>query len=136
MPNIVAGRRAKVVPHEFVLDALAPLAPWTRSMFGCLAVYVDEKIVLVLRDRQDFRADNGVWLATSAEHHDSLRRELPRMRSIRLFGTRVTHWQVLPASAPDFEEVVRHACALILARDVRIGRVPKRRRRSRPRTRS
>lgn len=34
----------------------------------------------------------------------SLRREFPRMRSIHLFGKKVTGWQVLPVDAPDFEE--------------------------------
>lgn len=41
----------KRVPHEFVLEALAPLAPMTRPMFGCLAIYVEEKIVLILREK-------------------------------------------------------------------------------------
>jgi hypothetical protein len=118
------------VPHEFVLDALEPLSPVTKPMFGCLAVYAKEKIVLILRDRADHRADNGVWLATSEEHHAALQREFPSMRSIQLFGTPVTHWQVLPADATDFEESAMHACELVLARDPRIGRVPARRRTS------
>jgi hypothetical protein len=124
---ILARKRDKVAPHEFVLDALAPLSPVTRPMFGCLAVYVEEKIVLILRDRPDYRADNGVWIATTAEHHESLRRELPRMRSIRLFGQPVTHWQVLPAGSSDFEAAALHACGLIRAGDPRIGKVPRRR---------
>jgi hypothetical protein len=99
-------------------------------MFGCLAVYVEEKIVMILRDRDDSPVDKGVWLATTAEHHASLRREFPRMRSIRLFGTEATHWQVLPADEPDFEEMALRACELIRARDPRIGKVPKRRRSS------
>jgi len=69
---LFAVKRRKIVPYEFVLDALAPLAPTTRPMFGCLAVYVEEQIVLILRDRHDSREDNGVWLATTAEHHESL----------------------------------------------------------------
>jgi hypothetical protein len=112
------------VPFEFVLDALAPASPYTRQMFGCLAVYVKEKIVLVLRDRSDEPADNGVWLATTEEHHASLRKDFPTMRSIGLFGLDVTHWQVLPADAPDFEEAAIRACDFVLARDPRIGRVP------------
>jgi hypothetical protein len=122
-----AVKRRKIVPHEFVLDALAPLAPTTRPMFGCLAVYVEEQIVLILRDRQDSPADNGVWLATTAEHHESLQRDFPRLRSIRLFGKKITHWQVLPADAPDFESAALRSCDLILARDPRIGKIPKRR---------
>ena len=121
----------KVVPHEFVLDAIAPLSPRTNPMFGCLAVYVEDKIVLILRDRRSKTADNGVWLATTEEHHESLRREFPSMRSIRLFGKKVTGWQVLPAQAPDFEEAALRACELILAGDLRIGKVPKDRRASR-----
>ena len=72
-----AVKPRKAVPHEFVLDAIAALSPVTRSMFGCLAVYVGDKIVLILRDKRDGDADNGVWLATTEEHHESLRRDFP-----------------------------------------------------------
>lgn len=121
----------KSVPYEFVLDAIAPLSPRTNPMFGCLAVYVEDKIVLILRDRRTKTADNGVWLATTEEHHESLRREFPCMRSIRLFGKKVTGWQVLPAKATDFEEAALRACELILAKDPRIGKVPTARRATR-----
>lgn len=121
------GKTRPRVPHAFVLDALEPISPETKPMFGCLAVYVKEQVVLILRDHRDHPADNGVWLATGPEHHDSLRREFPHMRSIRLFGTPMTSWQVLPSDASDFEEAALHACELVLARDPRIGRVPKRR---------
>ena len=95
-------------------------------MFGCLAVYVGDKIVLLLRDKSEASADNGVWLATTKEHHESLRREFPNMRSIQLLGKEVTGWQVLPADAPDFEEAALRACELILASDPRIGKLPAR----------
>jgi len=119
----VAGR-AKRVPHAFVLEAIAGLAPRTRPMFGCLAVYVGEKIVLILRDKPGADADNGVWLATTPQHHESLRREFPRMRSIAVLGKELTGWQVLPADAEDFEEAALHACDLVLRGDPRIGKVP------------
>jgi hypothetical protein len=129
--DIVFGvKRRKAVPHEFVLDALAAISPDTRSMFGCLALYVEDKIVLILRDKAGKSPDNGVWLATTKEHHESLRREFPNMRSIRVFGKKVTGWQVLPADAPDFEEAALRACELIVARDPRIGKVPASRRAS------
>jgi len=114
----------KAVPHEFVLEAIAALSPQTRSMFGCLAVYLGDKIVLILRDRRDAPADNGVWLATTEQHHESLRRDFPNMRSIQLFGNKVTGWQVLPVNSPDFEEAALRACELIAAGDPRIGKVP------------
>jgi len=119
-----ALKRRKPVPFEFVLDALSPMEPVTRPMFGCLAVYVGRKIVLILRDKAG-GSDNGVWLATTCEHHESLRREFPNMQSIGVLGKAVTGWQVLPADAPDFEESAMRACELIIARDPRIGKVPK-----------
>ena len=120
----LAVRIRKRLPYEFVLDALAPVSPWTRPMFGCLAVYVEDKIVLILREKVKESADNGVWLATTREHHASLLAEFPNMRSICVLGKGVTGWQVLPADAPDFEEAATHACGLIVARDARIGKVP------------
>jgi hypothetical protein len=117
-------KHRKSVPHEFVLDAIASLSPRTRPMFGCLAIYVQEKIVLILRDKPSKIEDNGVWLATTPEHHPSLRREFPSMRSIKVLGEKVTGWQVLPSNAQDFEEAALHACDLVLAHDPRIGKVP------------
>jgi hypothetical protein len=117
-------RPRKTVPHAFVLDALEPAAVDTRPMFGSLAIYVRDKIVMVLRDRKN-DPDNGVWVATTEEHHASLRREFPTMRSISAFGETVTGWQVLPADADDFEEAALHACELVVHGDPRIGKVPK-----------
>ena len=124
-----AVRTCKPVPHEFVLDALAAISPETRSMFGCLAVYVNDKIVFALRDKRNETAeDDGVWLATTVEHHQSLREDFPHMRSIRVLGKKVTGWQVLPADTPDFEESALRACEFVIAGDPRIGKVPASRR--------
>jgi hypothetical protein len=123
------GRRRAAVPHEFVLEALASLAPTTRLMFGCLAVYVGDRIVLILRDSNKAPADNGVWLATTVQHHESLRRVFPHMRSIRVLAKGVTNWQLLPAAAPDFESACLTACRLIRAGDPRIGKVPQQKKR-------
>ncbi len=114
-----------------MLDAIAALSPTTRPMFGCMAVYVADKIVLILRDKRDGTTDNGVWLATTKDHHDSLRREFPNMRSIEVLGKGLTGWQVLPVDAPDFEEAALRACERILAADPRIGKVPGSRRKAR-----
>ena len=81
-------KQRKPIPHAFVLDAISTLSPYTRPMFGCLAIYVKDKIVLILRDKPKSTADNGVWLATTQEHHQSLRREFPNMRSIQVLGKR------------------------------------------------
>src|ERR1039458_2262387 len=78
-------KQRKRVPHEFVLSAVSALSPRTRSMFGCLAIYVEEKIVLILRDKNGEDADSGVWLATTEEHHERLRRGVSPLRALCVF---------------------------------------------------
>lgn len=123
-PEPSATAKRKPIPFEFVLDELAPLEPVTRPMFGSTAVYVDDRMVLVLREKEAHPEDNGVWLATTQEHHPSLRPLFPSMRSVGLMGAGVTSWQVLPHDAPDFESSVRRACELVTQRDPRIGKAP------------
>jgi hypothetical protein len=71
-----------------------------------------------------------VWIATTKEHHVSLRRKLPNLRSITVFGVGESGWQVLPVDAEDFEESVILACTQVRAGDPRIGKVPKPRRKA------
>ena len=93
-------------------------------MFGCTAVYIGQKIVFVLRDKPPAQ-DCGVWVATVVEHHASLRREFPELRSISVLGPGVTGWQNLPADSPSFERAIERACELIEQGDPRIGKIPK-----------
>ena len=125
------GKAAKKVPFSFVLDELEALSPTTRPMFGCTAVYVGPRIVLILRERQG-SADDGVWIATTAEHHASLRAELPSIRSITVFGPGESGWQVIPAAAESFEEEALRACELVRRGDPRVGKIPKPKRKSAP----
>jgi hypothetical protein len=130
-PAARSVQQRKPVPDEFVLDALAPVAPRTRPKFGCLAIYclaiyVEEKIVLIffiLRDKRDRSADNGIWLATTREHHPSLRKDFPNMRSIQALGKKATGWQVLPSDTEDFEQAALRASEFVLAGDARMGKI-------------
>lgn len=124
-----ATKKATDIPFAFVLEKLEARSPVVRPMFGCHAIYLGEKIVLILRQKKDEQSDNGVWLATTPEHHASLQKTFPCMRSIRLMGTRVSSWQNIPLDADDFEECVVRACELILKNDVRIGKITGTRRR-------
>jgi len=119
--------RNKNIPFTFVLDYLLQLDPVIKPMFGCYAVYVGEKIMLVLRDRKDMQEANGVWMATSREYHGSLKKDFPSMCSVFLLsdGKSETNWQMIPASADDFESSVIKCCEFILQNDHRIGRIPK-----------
>ncbi len=119
-------KKPAAIPFDFILDELESLSPRTNPMFGCTAVYVGLKIVLILRNKSDFPDDNGVWLATTADHHESLKKDFPEMRSLGLFGRDgPTAWQNLPAESPAFEDSALRACELIRRGDPRIGKIPK-----------
>jgi hypothetical protein len=94
-------------------------------MVGCFAVYVKDKIVLALRNRKEHPLDNGVWIATKREYHESLRIDFGSIRTIRLLGESKSNWQNLPVDADTFEEEVVKACKLILKGDTRIGTISK-----------
>ena len=111
-------------PFPFVREALEGLEPSTRPMFGCQAIYVGPKIMLILRDRAPADDDNGVWVATERAHHASLRAELPTLRAIGVFGPGEHAWQCLPSDDDRFEEDALRVCAMIRRGDPRIGRIP------------
>ncbi|MES2138984.1 MAG: hypothetical protein V4511_04710 [Bacteroidota bacterium] len=113
----------KTVPFNFVIENLYALDPIIKFMFGAYAIYVGNKIVLILRDKKD--EDSGVWIATTAEHHASLKKDFSSMRSIKVFGPGESGWQVLPMDDDDFESSVNQVCDLILRGDKRIGKIPK-----------
>jgi hypothetical protein len=129
------SRPAKVKrkpPHSFVLEALDALNPEVRRMFSGFAVYVGDRLVLMLRDHAKSVRDNGVWLVLSdgADPADpALRREFPSLRRIALLGNKIGHWLVIPSDSPNFEMESLHACDLLLRRDARLGRIPESRRR-------
>jgi len=119
--------RQTQIPFSFILDYLMPLQPRIRPMFGCHAIYVGDKIVFIVRDKETIRDCNGIWIATSHEHHISLKKEFPNMHSVYLLsdGKGETGWQMLPAEADDFESAAIKACEMVLHGDERIGKIPK-----------
>jgi hypothetical protein len=117
-------KATKKIAFEFVLEELNRLQPVARPMFGCHGIYIGEKLVLVTRDKGGEDRDDGVWLATDHEHHESLRREVPSLRSISILGKGETKWQIIPKDSYSFEEDVLKVCSMILKHDLRIGTVP------------
>jgi len=96
-------------------------------MFSGFAVYVGDKIVLMLRDSEKYPKDNGVWLVfseTGDPEDPGIGREFPSLRLIGLLGGKIAHWRLIPADSPSFESEALHACDLLLKHDVRFGRVP------------
>ena len=100
------------------------MTPTTRAMFGALAVYIVDKVVFLLRDRPDEPGANGVWVAISNDHQESLSADFPNARPVRIMGKEINGWRLLPVDAVDFEESALRACELVVRRDLRIGKVP------------
>jgi hypothetical protein len=114
--NIVKPKR-KSAPYPFILEALTPLEPEVRPMFSGFAVYLADKIVLMLRDSPKQPKDNGVWLVFSeaANLTDAdIRRDFPSLRLIGLLGGKIAHWLLIPADSPTFEPEALHACELLI----------------------
>lgn len=134
--EIASKKSKKPIPFSFVLELLEKADPITKPMFGCTAIYVGIKIVLILRDKIDYEDDNGIWVATTEEHRASLKKDFPSLRSIRMFGDKTTGWQNLPVKTKDFEEAATLLCELILKNDPRIGKIPKPRYKSKSKPRA
>ncbi len=84
-----ARRKRRTAPHQFVLEALMPLEPEVRPMFSGFAVYVGDKIMLMLRDSLKSPADNGVWLVFSESaklDEASILQDFPSLRTIELLA--------------------------------------------------
>lgn len=115
---------SKKIPFQFVFDLLHPLEIRVKPMFGLWAIYVGEKIMLILRQRKINPEINGVWVATSSEYHLSLKSSLPNLKSISTHSDdwKETEWQLIPQDSEEFEESVNQVCEWIKRRDTRIGR--------------
>ena len=76
----------KTVPFDFVFEYLAPLPYVVKPFFGCYGVYAGDKIMLILRERADHTEANGVWIATSYEHHESLKKIFPSLQAVTILN--------------------------------------------------
>jgi hypothetical protein len=117
----------KNIPFDFVFDHLLQLEVTVKPMFGMFAIYVGEKIMLILRQRKNYQDTNGIWIATNKEYHESLKKDLPSLCSISTYTNNAfeTEWQILQADSNDFETSVIKVCEFIVHSDHRIGKIPK-----------
>lgn len=104
----------------WILDPLERDANYAhRKMFGCDAAYLDEALYLVVADRDD--PWNGVLVCTSRERQAALMADIPNLLPHPELGK----WLYLPQSDEQFEAVAARLAALALARDPRMGVIPK-----------
>jgi hypothetical protein len=92
-----------------------------RAWFGCRAIYLHGRLMLVLCSGED--PWNGLLIATEHEFHDAIRQQ---------FGNVVQHpvlrkWLYLPEASEDFETASSDIVEAIRQNDQRLGVEPKER---------
>ncbi len=115
-------RRGPAFP--FFLEALSAVETSVKPMFGCHAIYVGAKIVAILRDREDFLVDNGIWVALEDVNKAAIKALFPELRDLNLFGGGPTLWQNLPKTSLQFEAEALRLAEMISHKDPRIGKMP------------
>lgn len=115
----------KLPPYPFILEELGDIVTSIKPMFGAYGIYRDQQILMILRKKEKFDNDTGIWLGVVDGEQASLKKEIPELRDLEMFGTGPTAWQVLGEDMDNFEEVALQICELIKRKDKRIGRTPK-----------
>jgi hypothetical protein len=110
------------VPYNFILSFFYPLRPIIRKMLGCYALLLDQKIVMLLRDREDHPEFNGVFVATQPQFFEELSNEL-HSSNMEFDIDGVPHtWIFISEDLNDFEEKLKKAANMIRSGDKRIGK--------------
>jgi len=117
----------KPIPFDFILEYLFPLDLTVKSMFGMKAIYLEDKILLMLRLAEKNPQANGIWVAVAEGQRENLKKEIPALHTVSGYEKKAstTEWQLLRPTDDDFEEGAIKICELIKKNDSRIGRVPK-----------
>ena len=112
-----------MIPHEFILEFLYPLSIRTKKMFGNVAIYYGDKIVLATRQKEDNPIDNGIWVSTKMEYHPELKKLIPELRPLETY--KIKNWLLLHEDIPNFEERAQQLAQLIKTHSEFIGTIPK-----------
>lgn len=110
------------VPYDFVLRCLYPVRPQIKKILGCYGLYLNKKLLLLLRDRENQPEFNGIFVATQPEFFDNLQDEIHVSNMVFDIDGVPHTWIFLSEDLADFEEKVKKTCELIKAEDERIGK--------------
>ncbi len=95
-------------------------------MFGMHYVYLGKRIMFILRRSDNQPEWNGLWVATSKDHHQSLKNDVPEFGAFFLGGDELHgNWLLIQDIAEDFEGAAIKVCEMIAHGDPRIGRETK-----------
>ena len=110
------------VPYDFVLRYLYPLRPVIKKMLGCYALFLDKKLIMLLRERENQPEFNGIFIATQPKYFEGLQNQI-HFSNMTFDLDGVPHsWIFLSEDLEDFEEKTKKTCEMIKENDVRIGK--------------
>lgn len=92
-----------------------------KPMFGCLAMYLHGRLMLVLCSGEE--PWNGLLIATAHEFHNSIRDDFNSVQQHPV----LKKWLYLPENSEDFESVASDLVEAIRTNDGRFGVEPKER---------
>ncbi|MFI5159784.1 MAG: hypothetical protein ACHQHN_00835 [Sphingobacteriales bacterium] len=117
----------KAAPFDFVFDYL-PRNIVVKPMFGMFYIYLNKKLMLMLREAVKEPEMNGIWVSSHKKHHQSLVEEIPGLAEYVMYdGDKKyeSHWRLLKPDDDDFESSAIYVCELISKGDKRIGKETK-----------
>ena len=123
----------KTFDNEWILEAFAGRSTFfTKRMFGGLAAYVHERLMLVLVEptKTGRWKWHGVLIATDHDHHASIRADFPVLAPHGL----LRKWLYIDSTDRHFEATMGAVAQRMAGNDRRFGVVPRPRRLHRPRT--
>jgi len=96
----------KPVPYDFVIDCL-PRHIVVKAQFGMHYIYLNQKLMLMLRKTDKGDRLNGIFVITLKTHHQGLVEDVPGLTGFMLdTGEKYeSHQRFLPEDDPDFETI-------------------------------
>ena len=122
----------KTFDNEWILDVFAGHSSFfTKRMFGGLAAYVHERMMLVLVEptKTGRWKWHGVLVGTDRTHHASIRLQFPALAPRFVLGK----WLYIDSTHQQFEATMDGVAQCMIRNDRRFGVVPRSRKPS-PRT--
>ena len=118
----------KAHPLEWLIEPLETQSTYIRKkMFGCEAVYLNGKLMLVLAVSEE--PWNGMLVATSHEHHPAMQADWSQLTSHPVLGK----WLYISQNDAVFESTATSIVKSILKSNPRIGVEPKPKKKSKKR---
>ena len=123
----------KAFDHEWILEAFAGRSTFfTKRMFGGLAAYVHERLMLVLVEptKTGRWKWHGVLIGTAHEHHASIRADFPALAPHGF----LRKWLYIDSADRRFESTMEAVAHRMAQNDRRFGVVPRAQQSREPKT--